>query len=390
MTEFKGMFIDDNPEHSLVYSNILSLLEYPNQSKLLVSAEPVTEFSEMVKKVIDSNVDILFLDYRLDEILVDKCFDNSTSYKGGGLAQFLREKASTITGDSQPTYTFKDIPIVLISSEDNIQRLYEPEQTTHDLFDAVYSKRTIGLEIEQQKFSKKFFSLIVGYKRLAKYVNDNDTNVVLAIFKLKDEDNEGQEIVKKQEIVKPLNKSTLAHVRARFLLKYILRREGVLLSKHELVARLGTTMESFDSMNSVKLTSELEDAKYEGIFAEGWERWWQHKIEDLFFRYEILRPYSLTAEERTSKINAIFDANLKPATSQYTGKTDEKVAFACTCCRKPTEVKHSLSVYDPQIPNFVIKKRVCFACLISNKFKGEIEESEQRIFENLKQSLGKI
>ena len=149
-------------------------------------------------------------------------------------------------------------------------------------------------------------------------------------------------------------------------------------------------MESFDSMNSVKLTSELEDAKYEGIFAEGWERWWQHKIEDLFFRYEILRPYSLTAEERTSKINAIFDANLKPATSQYTGKTDEKVAFACTCCRKPTEVKHSLSVYDPQIPNFVIKKRVCFACLISNKFKGEIEESEQRIFENLKQSLGKI
>lgn len=53
----------------------------------------------------------------------------------------------------------------------------------------------------------------------------------------------------------------------------------------------------------------------------------------------------------------------------------------------PTEVKHSLSVYDPQIPNFVIKKRVCFNCLIKREFKGEIEESEQRIFDKLKQSL---
>ncbi|GEM_PF-1391701 len=387
MTDYKGMFIDDSEKDGKLYSKILNTLKYPYDSKLVVKPETVTEFSQMINRIVNSDVDILFLDYRLDEILVDKPIDNSNSYKGGGLAQAIREEASSNSKESYSEDLFFDLPIILISSEDYIERLYEPEQTTHDLFDAVYSKERIGNDDEQHKLSKKFYALIIGYKELVEYVGNNDSDIFKVIFKIDNDDIDGLKIVNQQEIVKPLSKSTLAHVRARFILKYILRREGILISKHELIARLGTTSESFENIDNEKLISELEDAKYKGIFAVGWERWWLHKIEDLFFRYDILRPYSLTAEERTSRINAIFDANLKPATSQYTGKTDEKVAFACTCCRMPTEVKHSLSVYDPQIPNFVIKKRVCFNCLIKREFKGEIEESEQRIFDKLKQSL---
>ena len=83
MTDYKGMFIDDSEKDGKLYSKILNTLKYPYDSKLVVKPETVTEFSQMINRIVNSDVEILFLDYRLDEILVDKPIDNSNSYKGG-------------------------------------------------------------------------------------------------------------------------------------------------------------------------------------------------------------------------------------------------------------------------------------------------------------------
>lgn len=203
MTDYKGMFIDDSEKDGKLYSKILNTLKYPYDSKLVVKPETVTEFSQMINRIVNSDVEILFLDYRLDEILVDKPIDNSNSYKGGGLAQAIREEASSNSKESYSEDLFFDLPIILISSEDYIERLYEPEQTTHDLFDAVYSKERIGNDDEQHKLSKKFYALIIGYKELVEYVGNNDSDIFKVIFKIDNDDIDGLKIVNQQEIVKP-------------------------------------------------------------------------------------------------------------------------------------------------------------------------------------------
>ncbi len=345
---YKGVFIDDNIDDKNKYSQIFNYLPY-STSNLVVEGLPPEKIMDLANTISQNSPDIVFLDFRLDEDLANNGLSVNEAYKGGGLAQILRERVSRNEGP------YQDHPIVLVSSENNLEHLYDPEKTTHDLFDSCYKKEELADDENHKKISKKIIALIEGYKILNHQAIEPDLS---NLFNL-DKNEENDEILNQQELKQPILSSDIPHVRARFILKNILRREGVLISRYELAARLGADPKSLDET----ILFALNNCKYTGIFSEGWERWWSHLFEDFLTENVGFRPYSMTSKERVEIVNSKIGSTLKPAISRWNASVDEKAVFACSLCRQPTELKHSLSVYDPSIPKFVQKKRICFKCI---------------------------
>lgn len=373
--DYKGFFVDDNEEDKTKYSQILNHLPYET-SNLLVDGISPMKIMDLVNTILDSSPDIIFLDFRLDEELTSNDININESYKGGGLAQILRERVY------KNEDMYQDCPIVLVSSENNLEHLYDPEKTTHDLFDSCYKKEELADDNNHQKISKKIIALIEGYKILNYQQSDLD---LLNLFNL-EKSEENEEILNQQELKQPLLSSEIPHVRSKFILKNVLRREGVLISRYEVAARLGADPESLDET----ILSVLNKCKYTGIFSEGWERWWSHLFEDFLTENLGFRPYSLTSIERVNQLNNNIGCLLKPAISRWNSSVDEKAVFACTHCRYPTELKHSLSVYDPLIPKFVQKKRICFKCIKDgalDRKKILIDDSDKRFVANIMEKV---
>ena len=364
--EYKGFFIDDNDDDKSKYSKIFSYLPY-STSTLVVEGLSPEKIMDSVNTILRNSPDIIFLDFRLDEDLVSNNLNVNEAYKGGGLAQLLRERVFKNEG------VYQDQPIVLVSSENNLEHLYDPEKTTHDLFDSCYKKEELADVDNHEKISKKIIALIEGYKILNQQSIDLD---ILELFNI-EENEENEEILNQQELKQPLLGSEIPHVRSKFILKNVLRREGILLSKYEVAARLGADPRSLDKA----IFSALNSCKYIGIFSDGWERWWAHLFEDFLTENVGFRPYSMTSKERVIQLNSKIGSTLEPAKSRWNSSVDEKVVFACTLCRQPTELKHSLSVYDPSIPKFVQKKRICFRCIKDEALERKkifIDDSDKR------------
>lgn len=367
---YKGIFVDDNEIDKEIYKDIINSLNYKDE-KIKVSGLSPLEIMETASKIIADKVSIVFLDFRLDDDLASNGLSINQGYKGGGLAQVLREKVNISKGD-------KDFPIVLISSEQNIQRLYDPEKTTHDLFDSCYSKEYISEMNNHEKLSKKLIALIKGYIILNNI--DTDINLFECFSLIENEDN--REVLYQQDVELPLKNSSLPHVRARFILKNIIRREGLLLSIHEIAAKMGTSVSELKDKHLEKISS----CKYEGIFSYGWERWWSHLFEEFIVETVGHRPYNLTSKERIAIINEKFNFTLEPAKSRWNNKEDEKSVFACTLCRSPTEIKHSLSVYDSTTYKFIQKKRLCFFCIRNESYESKnifIDEHDRKFLKTI-------
>ncbi len=375
INNYKGFFIDDNDDDKRKYSQIFNYLPYTT-SNLVVEGLSPEKIMDSVNTILQNSPDIVFLDFRLDEDLVGNNLTVNEAYKGGGLAQILRERVSKNEG------VYQDHPIVLVSSENNLEQLYDPEKTTHDLFDSCYKKEKLANDKNHEKISKKIIALIEGYKILNQQQIDLD---LLSLFNL-EENEENEEILNQQELKQPLLSSDIPHVRARFILKNILRREGVLISRYEVAARLGADPKSLDET----IFSALNNCKYTGIFSEGWERWWSHLFEDFLTENLGFRPYSMTSMERVNQLNKEIGISLKPAISRWNSSVDEKAVFACTLCRHPTELKHSLSVYDPLTPKFVQKKRICFKCIKDEALERKkifIDDSDKRFVASIMEKV---
>ncbi|WP_151978519.1 hypothetical protein [Acinetobacter soli] len=368
---YNGIFIDDNNDDKAKYSQILNYLPY-EKTKISVDGVSPKQIMDVVAEILEKRPDIVFLDFRLDEDLVSNGLNVNQSYKGGGLAQILREKVTEVNKK------YQDFPIVLVSSENNLENLYDPEKTTHDLFDSCYKKEKLAIKSEHLKLSRKLVSLIEGYK----FLNEKFDNLdVFELFGLENNEENG-DILDQQEIKLPLSSSEIPHVRSKFILKYILRRESILISRHEVAARLGATPESLDSI----LWGSIEKCRYDGIFSEGWERWWAHLFEDFLVENVGFRPYSMTSKERVEALNSKIGSELLPAKSRWNNSEDEKSVFACTFCRKPTELRHSLSVYDSLAPKFTQKKRICFRCIKEENYEKKkiiIDDSDKKFLDNI-------
>lgn len=247
----KYIYVDDENDES-----ITSLINGFNDTKLVevhqLSIEKGLNFSileSLIKsKITDDNFDGLLIDLRLD---------------GEGPNQ-LQYSAISISSELRAICARNDIrsfPIILCSTLEKIKETYKSDKTSHDLFDYTFRKSESP---DYYKFSRKLKALADGYKELP-----FDANTINQIFKRDDLQDLDQRIFERfynQDVIVPYD---FAH----FTVKTLFHSTNPLIKETLLAARLGVNIEA-SGENWTELLSKFEDCKYNGLFSEGWNRWW--------------------------------------------------------------------------------------------------------------------
>jgi len=189
-----------------------------------------------------------------------------TEYRATALAQELRTRATE--------KRITDVPIALLSTNIKFKASFEKDDTSHDLFDAVYTKESV-LE-DGVRISQELVCLAKGYILINESKGTN-RDFVLGLLNLKVDDfgfidpRLGSEFEGER-------KRFPVHEYARFILRYLLNSSGPLISEKVLAARLGIDIESSNDWEKLR-DKFFCQCQYDGIFNEAWPRWWMFKVE---------------------------------------------------------------------------------------------------------------
>lgn len=268
----KYLFIDDEtgaPTKALLDGfNDTKFVEV--DSLILTKGEP---FETVCNRIKDE-----FNNHRYDGVLIDLCLDgtgsNSLAFKAQPFAQQIRTWASE---NKMP-----QVPVVLCSTLGKFD-VYRKDSASHDLFDYYFDKT----DIIYTKESIRLKSLSEGYQALNRkgitpeeYLgrNDYEANDAKMIDFLK-----GQSVFET----------------ARRIIKDVLQYSGFLIDQHIVAARMGINLgESKEGWSKLRDVIAGE-AAYNGVFSDGWKRFWADKVNTFFMRLSGGRPYQiLSAEER--------------------------------------------------------------------------------------------
>lgn len=337
-----GVFVDDK---EAVYARLLTergVLEFEHL--------PVnTDIASLANQILASRPAVVALDYRLDEDVGGLSAEQT--FKASTLAQHLRDKAVESPAD--------DFAIVLVSAEEKIRTLFDPDRTAHDLFDKVYVKEQITENPEQAQV--ELVSLSAAYEALTA-ARAYDLETILASTP------DDRIFVDVQELKTPIQSASAPHQVIGFILKHLFAKPGLLLDAADAAARLGITRPSFEKLDEPLRAAGLA---YEGLLFGGWPRWWAHRLEDWLSTTLGTRPITLSALERAERLSAALGIELSPAPSPWNDRVDERIAFACASCRRGTEIKRSVSAFEGTVPRYRIARRICWDCVQTDRYANE-------------------
>lgn len=355
---FKGIFVDDRDD---VYAELLS------SDDISFVYQGLQEIMDLRKTVFDAKPDIVALDYRLDQHL--NGFPASKAFKGGPLAQLLRDAA---IDDPE-----RDFPIILVSSENNIRQIFSPDKTAHDLFDEVMIKEE--LQESTDRAMRKMLALCEAYATLRGMGGEYHLSQMVGLP-------EGSmAIVDHQELVQALDEASAPHIVSRIFSKLLIGRTGLLIDDAELCARFGVTLENTEIASTALNEGGVEP--YSGLFSSEDRRWWAHQVDAFLVSVFGRRATGLPSSRRATMLNERYDTGFQPALSTWIDGdkgADELIAFACSCCRRGTELRHSLAIYEPPQPSFIARRRLCWDCIQTDNYKTgqnafEIQKSDQAL-----------
>lgn len=230
---YKILYVEDLDPGSIVHDLARNGFEVKHHSP--------EEFEKTLAEV--NGFDLLLLDFRLTA--------GKAVFDAPSIAQTLRTVNSNV---------HMDIPIVLISSEENIKDYYR-DFTSQDLFDISLTKSDLLNNLD--KYCRKFKSVIAAYESIRS--SNFNINRTLAIL---------PEVQLDYRITKKLTseiRSNDIYAFSSFVLNQLVTSIGVLIGEDVLSSRLGV---SKDSQDWEKLKELLEPVKYKGIFADSYNRWW--------------------------------------------------------------------------------------------------------------------
>ena len=356
---YKGIFVDDQ---ELVYAETLSTPEH-----LEFKAQDVVEVAVLARKIADESPIIVAIDYRLDEAPVGLQLDQT--YKGSALAQHLR--------DASIEHPDQDFALVLVSAESKIKSLYRPDKTAHDLFDRVYVKEDINNQ--RAAIRLELLSLCHGYEKLRAVGNKYD---IIDLMAGNDDD---RSHVDAQEIRTKLAEAAAPHVAARILFNLI-DRPGPLLTTEFACAHLG-----IDPGDGQTIMGVMRDAgiAYEGVFGDAWPRWWAHRLESWAQGIFKRRATGLPAADRAHMLSESVGKEFRPARSPWNESPNELISFACASCGRGTELRHSVAVFEPSLPRYIVRRRICWDCVQKDQYEAvepplSIEDADKDLAEQVK------
>ncbi|CAD5263654.1 MULTISPECIES: hypothetical protein [Halomonadaceae] len=357
-----GIFVEDNDTEAGFAEQMST------KGKLQIKHERPQPVSKHSKAIFSANPDLLVLDFRLDLDLGD--MDASEAYKGSAMAQQIRDQAI-----NDPRH---DFPIVLVSSEEKIRDQFEPDRTSHDLFDKVYAKEEVNSN--RDKVRREVISLCKGYKVLRSKVG------AFNLLDLAGLSSEQDYVLDYQELQLSLSRAVAPHLISATFLNLLIGRTGLLLDINEACARLGV---SSSEGNNIAAILDEHGLKYKGIFSDGWSRFWAHSLDE--FAYDIFksRATGIPADDRATELSKYCGKKLQPALSPWTGKTDELIAFSCACCSNGTEMRHSVGVFEMGLPSFAVRRRICWRCIHEDRYLDTqppfmIDDSDKSLVEEIK------
>lgn len=260
--KLKYLYLDDEPNQVKAYSD---WLEDANPNITVTNATPKL-FGEQLDLIKSQKWDGLIFDLRLDAFPNDD--GDIVEYKAFSLAQEIRTQAS----DGALT----DIPIVIFSSDQNLQKLYRGDQTGHDLVDGCYDKNDVQKNV--LKIAAELESLANGYRAIRDCKKRGAQSKLMELLRL--EEKRGELLDKRLLSCFPSRENISPHEYARTILQSIVRRPGALIGEEILAARLGVDIGASDGWHSLlSVISKIPGAKYDGPFASAWPRWWSSLIE---------------------------------------------------------------------------------------------------------------
>lgn len=251
--QYRYLYIDDEgKDTSEALANGLS------NENVSVEYKHVSEFTTEYIKNNLANYDGLLLDLRLDEI------PNKESKLSNFTATEFAQHIRTLVTKGDLT---KDIPIILFSTDEKLQQVYSTDLSSHNLFDSYFSK------VDTPKnASNELFALAKGYIEIEEYKND-----LPKLMGLEDLYDLNSEIFARFNIDNP---NIPAHEYAQVILKDLIYVTGVLIDEDILATRLGIDKEKSEDWDSLK--EIFESAKYQGLFSNGWDRWWMFEVNNIF------------------------------------------------------------------------------------------------------------
>lgn len=292
----KYLCLDD--EEKLIKPYVRELMRASDDLEIIVK-HPKSfdeQILSIVKELKDS-YDGLILDLRLDE--KTKEGEGRANFGAPALAQELRSRASDDRDLSHP--------IILWSTDEKLDNSYYRDTTAQDLFDLVYRKAEIKKNAPQ--IATQLIYLVEGYKKVAQVLKKKEKSKFLS----------SQErlrlmlgLQKKQNFLDPRilgyfdgiksEDSLEIYKYSRFIMKDLIRSSGPLIDEKTLAARLGIDISKSEDWQILK-NDFLGSFAFTGVFAEGWERWWNYLVEEWWkdkIKDRSLRQ--LTAEQRVIRL----------------------------------------------------------------------------------------
>lgn len=332
----KYIYVDDESDDS-----ITSLISGFNDTGLIevhqLSIEKGLSFSvlesKIKQKIAEENYDGLLIDLRLD---------------GEGPNQ-LEYSAISISAELRAISARKEIlsfPIVLCSTWEKIKETYKSDKTSHDLFDYTFRKSE---NPDYERFSRKLKALAEGYKILP-----FDANSLNQIFQREDLKNLDQRIFERfynQDIIVPYD---FAH----FTVKTLFHCTNPLIKETVLAARLGVNIQASGD-HWTELLSKFEDCKFNGLFSNGWNRWWADLLNTKLKTISDKNFSFLKAEERVTILKKIFNVHGIIAAESIELNTSTEFWTICEATKYPLDplegfkVKLSHELKSWQEPKYI-------------------------------------
>ncbi|WP_134706019.1 hypothetical protein [Rahnella sp. CJA17(1/100)] len=255
MTSINLLYIDDDQPQQVQF--LIDTLIANSNFDLKITHKPPSKMSNISSDLRND----------FDGIIIDQKLDNATNglepvdYFGAALAQNLR----TLMAGKSDNIPYK--PVFLFSLETLLIEYYNPDSTSHDLFDLVISKSILE---DIKKLNKKTYlmaSIVKAYKflhyekNINKILNISNSKVFL--------DKRFENYVQncEQDIHKIVGS---VHTT-------LLRSSGMLVSERTLATRLGIDIST--SPDWYQVIEKLNGIKYSGIFSDYYHRWWWAGIE---------------------------------------------------------------------------------------------------------------
>lgn len=368
MSDFKYLYIDDENDESVdsLINGFNDLNEIFIEKMVITKGFNYSDLKRAIlEKIIRNEYQGLLIDLRLD----------------GTGPNHLEYSAISISSELRSISARKEIvsfPIVLCSTIDKICETYNADKTSQDLFDYTFKKSE---NPNYPKFSRKLLSLIHGYQ----YLNSGELKLE-TIFNRVDLKTLDYRIFEKF-----IEQDTVPYDYAYFTLKTLFHGTNPLVKETILAARLG-----IDIQESNEAWKELRDsifikAKYNGLFNDGWDRWWSDIIIQVFKDITGEKLSFLNADERVELLSKQTGIKGLIAAKPIKHNVSSEFWTICEAYKKPLDplegfrIQTSMELKPWQEPKYLSLDAILEQAGIDRNLNPHYSEKER--IEELKKSL---